>query len=155
MGLWFNENTGKIKNAFDASSVSMKRAGFRRIMNTEYSRFFHFFSLKSRKTGKYILIIIRKDNPHHYPLINPKDYEYFEDYFEDVENLQLLREIDFQWASAYKMLHDSSFLYEKLLKAIRQGKYISRPALNFALSLLSPKQRWEIETRLIAKAFKQ
>ena len=156
MGLWFNDNTGDLKYAYNSkTALELKRAGYWKVMSTQRARFFHFFVLKTRVDGKYVLEIINKDNPHHYPIINPANYEYFEDYFEDIRKLKLLREIDFRWTVAGAMLHNPQLLYEKLLKAIKRGKNISRPAFDFALSLLSPEQRQEIETKLIAKAFKQ
>ena len=155
MGLWFNEDTGDLKYAYSSKvALKLRRLGYRKVMDTQYARLFYFFVLKTRD-GKHVLQIVNKDNPHYYPLINPENYEYYEDFAQDVMHLNLLREIDFRWAVAYKMLHDSNFLYEKLLKAIKRGKNISRPALDFALSLLPPEQRREIETKLIAKAFKQ
>ena len=155
MALWFNRDTGDLQFAYNAyEGKLLRRAGYRRVMTNRAARYFLFFPLKSRKTGKYTLEIINKDNPHHYPLINPENYEYYEDYIRDVKNLELLRKIDYRWAVAYKMLHDPQLLYEKLLKAIKRGKNIPWPALDFALSLLPPSLRRDVETQLIAKAFK-
>jgi len=156
MVLWFNQDTGDLQFAHNPHEDKLlRRAGYRKIMTNRDARYFYFFPLKSRKTGKYTLEIISINNPHHYPFVNPKNYEYYEDYICDVKKLELLHKIDYRWKIAYKMLRDPELLYERLLKAIRRRRDIPQDALDFAFSLLPPDLRHDVEIKLIAKTLKR
>jgi len=156
MSLWFNENTGDLKHADNSEATfELERAGYRKVMSANFARYFHFFVLKSRRTGKYILKYISKFYSYQLSYINPENYEFYEDYEADMRKYNLLRKIDRSWVAAHAMLHDPQYLHRKLLKVIKRKKDIPSDALNFALSLLPPDLRRDVEAQLIAKAFKQ